>query len=100
MTLSPSWIQRSEDLVGIVTPTRMSAGAAEAASGAPWSTVLTLEPQAVTPMARARLTEKVTSFANFIEYLQWGGPGFLAEGRAMGTFSGGDVSANNEVWHS
>ncbi|GAA3015582.1 hypothetical protein GCM10017559_43820 [Streptosporangium longisporum] len=58
--------------MGIVTPTRVSAGAAEAPLVAACSEVLTLEPQAVTPMARARLTAAVASFANFIAYLQYG----------------------------
>src|SRR5690348_14242965 len=64
--LSPSWIQRSEDFVGIVTPTRPPGADAEPAAGA-WSAVFWAEPQAAADMvtAKARVAA-VASRRNFI----------------------------------
>src|SRR5690349_17998438 len=68
--LSPSWIHRSEDLVGIVTPTSPPAAAAApdgAAAGA-WSTVFSLDPQAARAVASTTLPARVASRASFMVF--------------------------------
>src|SRR6185437_10332185 len=59
--LSPSWIQRSEDFVGIVTPTRPPAADPEPAAGA-WSAVFWLDPQAASATVRVRAAASRTNF--------------------------------------
>jgi hypothetical protein len=65
--LSPSWIQRSDDLVGIVTPTRLPAAAAPLAPAAgAWSTVFSLDPHAARAVASTMLPAMVASRASFM----------------------------------
>src|SRR5919107_5929923 len=67
LMLFPSAIQRSDDLVGIVTPIRLPAvGAPEAPAAGAWSTVFSLDPQAARAVASTMLPATVARRAIFM----------------------------------
>src|SRR5436190_18913259 len=67
LRLSPSWIQRSEDFVGMVTPTRAPAAPA-APLAPPLSADFVLDPHAASATARVRPTAAVANFATLLRY--------------------------------
>src|SRR5690242_3659480 len=84
--LLPSAIQRSDDLVGIVTPTSAPALDPPPPAAGACSVVFWLDPQAVMAVASTMLPAKAASRANFMlsPSSRIGGTDSTAAGQALG----------------